>query len=398
MSSNMNTAPVSPNKNVGKASGSAGGWSQLESGLIVPSSLAQEVGGMTRDERIADGQKRVDALKSRAKDGLGKMMQGLKDYFYIGVSRGAELSGRLTEKGAEAKEAAGNTYAAAKEKASELFNKGRDFIAQKAEESRQRKAARLAKRQERIAELDSRQVERTDREQARQYMEELRAGQDIAAEAADRQAGKLVERAQEVVAEAGRKLNETNKQLAEAAREEHKARVEAEEAAQAAEAAIAEADQDPENEELRLVVEEKAGLSTAANAKLKRASLKVQNLEAAASRLAAKAERAAQTAESAQERIESRHQQAKTRKAERVAARREARGDKWESAKDRVMRIANNDPNWLKRFGAKVAIASGKLARKVVDGLVSAGRGFAEGRREDAAQRAPQAVPVKVQN
>lgn len=398
MSSNMNTAPVSPNENVGEASGSAGGWSQLESGLIVPSRLAQEVGGMTREKRIADGQERVDALKSRARDGLGKIMQGLKDHFYISVSRGAELSGQLAEKGAEAKEAAGNAWAAAKAKTSELFNKGRDFIAQQAENARGRKAARLAKRQERIAELDSRQAERTDREQARQYMKELRAGQDIAAEAADRQAGKLVERAQEVVAEAGRKLNETNKQLAEAAREEHEARAEAEGAARAAEEAMARADQNPEDEELRLIAEEKAGLSTAANAKLKRVSLRVQNLEAAASRLAAKAERTAKTAESAQERIESRRQQAETRKAERAAARREARGDKWESAKDRIMRIANNDPNWLKRFGAKAAIASGKLARKVVDGLVSAGRGFAEGWREAAAQKAPQAVPVKVQN
>lgn len=398
MSSNMNTVPVPPNENVGEAPKVPDGWSQLESGFIVPGRLAQEVGSMTRDERIADGQERVGALKSQAKDGLGKMMRGLREGFYIGVSRGAELSGRLAEKGAEAKEAAGNAWAAAKEKTSELFNKGRDFIAQQAENARGRKAARLAKRQERTAELDSRQAERTDREQARQHMEELRAGQDIAAEAADRQAGKLVERAQEVVAEAGRKLNETNKQLAEAVRQERAARAEAEAAAQAAETAMTEAGQDPENEELRLVAEEKAGLSTAANAKLKRASLKVQNLEAAASRLAAKAERAAQTAENAQERIESRRQQAETRKAERAAARREARGDKWESAKDRIMRIANNDPNWLKRFGAKAAIASGKLARKVVDGLVSAGRGFAEGWREAAAQKAPQAVPVKVQN
>lgn len=48
---------------------------------------------MTRDERIADGQEKFNALKTRTQEGLSKMMQGLKDRFYIGISRSAELPG-----------------------------------------------------------------------------------------------------------------------------------------------------------------------------------------------------------------------------------------------------------------------------------------------------------------
>lgn len=348
MNRNMNTTPVLPNENVGEASGSAGGWSQLESGLIVPGRLAQEVGGMTREKRIADGQERVDALKSRAKDGLGKMMQGLKDYFYISVSRGAELSGRLAEKGAEAKEVAGNTYAAAKEKASELFNKGRDFIAQKAEESRQRKAARLAKRQERKKsqqvtrqELDRRQAERADRKESRQRAEGYRTEQDIAAKADDRKDKELVERTQEEVAEVRHKYNEAREQLTEAREEERAARIAAEKAVKEAKLAEFEVGLDPENKELQFVAQEKVAMSLLADVELGRASHRVQGLKDTALQLSGEISKDTLTLNDTQGRMQLRLAQAERRKDERAKARREARGDIGEAVRDRIDRVIN---------------------------------------------------------
>lgn len=92
MNKNMNTAPAFPDiKDT-----TPDGWANLASGLTVPESAAKggaENGMMTRDERIADGQEKFNALKTRAQEGLSKMMQGLKDRFYIGISRSAELPG-----------------------------------------------------------------------------------------------------------------------------------------------------------------------------------------------------------------------------------------------------------------------------------------------------------------
>lgn len=58
----------------------------------------------TRDERIADGQEIVAALKNKTKEGLGRVWKGLKDSFYIGVSRGSELPGQVAEGAGRAKE------------------------------------------------------------------------------------------------------------------------------------------------------------------------------------------------------------------------------------------------------------------------------------------------------
>ena len=137
--------PESQDTNTGNASGE---WAELKDA------------GMTRDERIADGKEKVDALKSKAKAGLGNMMNGLRDRFYIGVSRSSELPGQIAEKGARAKEFAGNTWIAAREKAADLFDNGRDFISQKAQEARERKAERQQRRLER---KEARQIARDER-------------------------------------------------------------------------------------------------------------------------------------------------------------------------------------------------------------------------------------------
>lgn len=125
----------------------------------------------TRDERIADGQEIVAALKNKAKEGLGRVWKGLKDSFYIGVSRGSELPGQIAEGAGRAKENIGNTLSEAKNKAAELFAGGREFILQKASEARTRKEERQKARQER---KEARAKAKEQRELDRQKYNEAR--------------------------------------------------------------------------------------------------------------------------------------------------------------------------------------------------------------------------------
>ena len=115
----------------------------------------------SRDERIADGQEKVAALKNKAKEGLGRVWKGLKDSFYIGVSRGSELPGQIAEGAGRAKEKISDTYTVAKNKATELFAGGREFISQKAAEARTRKRVRQWRREMRAGDRD---VSRSKRE------------------------------------------------------------------------------------------------------------------------------------------------------------------------------------------------------------------------------------------
>ena len=140
MNKNMNTAPAFPDTK----DTTPDGWANLASGLVVPESAIKgdtENGMMTRDERIADGQEKINALKTKAKEGLSKMMKGLKDRIYIGVSRGAELPGQIAsgaemvretiaQKSTEAREVVGQKSSDAKEailqkgvEAKEVFNR-----------------------------------------------------------------------------------------------------------------------------------------------------------------------------------------------------------------------------------------------------------------------------------
>ena len=393
------------------------GWSELGSGLIVPESAAKggaENGMMTRDERITDGQEKFNALKTRAQEGLSKMMQGLKDRFYIGISRGAELPGQIAtgaemvretvaqkgteaqefvvqkgseareaivQKGAETKEAIGNAWGAARGKAAELFEKGSDVILQNVKVARERKAARIKNRQERraarqqareqrVAELDNRQAARVSRQEARQQQREAQTKENIA-DKLDTGDDKVFIR-QEQQADTGATLESmmTKRELNDANAKVEQMSKEAERAEQAAEAARLEADANPGDERLQLDAEEKEGLKIAANARLKRATGEVTRLQAAMSQLEKSSESAQSNIEAARERIEERRGRAEARRAARMAARKEALGDTWESAKDRVARLVNTDPNKVKQFGVKVAKAAGRLTKATASRLV----------------------------
>ena len=392
-------------------------WNELGNGLLVPESAVKggaETGMMTRDERITDGQEKFNALKTRAQEGLSKMMQGLKDRFYIGISRGAELPGQIAtgaemvretvaqkgtevqefvvqkggeareaivQKGAETKEAIGNAWGAARGKAAELFEKGSDVILQNVKVARERKAARIKNRQERrearqqareqrVAELDNRQAARVSRQEARQQQREAQTKENMA-DKLDTGDDKVFIR-QEQQADTGATLESmmTERELNDANAKVEQMSKEAERAEQAAEAARLEADANPGDERLQLDAEEKEGLKIAANARLKRATGEVTRLQAAMSQLEKSSESAQSNIEAARERIEERRGRAEARRAARMAARKEALGDTWESAKDRVARLANTDPNKIKQFGVKVAKAAGRLTKATASRLV----------------------------
>lgn len=392
-------------------------WNELGNGLLVPESAVKggaENGMMTRDERIADGQEKFNALKIRAQEGLSKMMQGLKDRFYIGISRSAELPGQIAtgaemvretvaqkgteaqefvvqkgseareaivQKGAETKEAIGNAWGAARGKAAELFEKGSDVILQNVKVARERKAARIKNRQERRAarqqareqratELDNRQAARDMRREAREEEGDIRLGQSIADIVRDSNDKGSIRQEQRTITGATLESMMAGQDLSRAEKEEERNRREAEQIAQEAEEARLKAEANPEDVGLQLDAEEKEGLKIAANARLKRATGEVTRLQAVMSQLEKNSESAQSNIEAARERIEERRGRAEARRAARMAARKEALGDTWESAKDRVARLANTDPNKIKQFGVKVAKAAGRLTKATASRLV----------------------------
>lgn len=426
MNKNMNAAPAFPDiKDT-----TPDGWANLASGLVVPESAVKgdtENGMMTRDERIADGQEKINALKTKAKEGLGKMMKGLKDRIYIGVSRGAELPGQIASgaemvretiaqkstearevvgqkssdakeallqkgveakevfnrKGIETKEAISNAWGAARGKAAELFEKGNDVILQNVKVARERKAARIERRQkrrearqemrdQRVAELDNRQADRESRREARQQRREDQSKENMTDKLSDGDDKMFIKQEQQADNGAALESMMTNRELDTAEKEEVRLRQEAELAAQAAEAARLKADANPENERLQIDAEEQEGLSIAANARLKRAAGEVAQLKTVIDQLDKRSETAQRNVESAQERIEERRGRAEARRAARMADRREALGDAWVSAKDRIARLVNTDPDKIKQFGIKVAKASGRLAKAAAGRLVPA--------------------------
>lgn len=412
MNKNMNAAAAFPSINK-----EPNDWNELGNGLLVPESAVKggaENGMMTRDERIADGQEKFNALKIRAQEGLSKMMQGLKDRFYIGISRSAELPGQIAtgaemvretvaqkgteaqefvvqkgseareaivQKGAETKEAIGNAWGAARGKAAELFEKGSDVILQNVKVARERKAARIKNRQERRAarqqareqratELDNRQAARDMRREARKEEGDIRLGQSIADIVRDSNDKGSIRQEQRTITGATLESMMAGQDLSRAEKEEERNRREAEQIAQEAEEARLKAEANPEDVGLQLDAEEKEGLKIAANARLKRATGEVTRLQAVMSQLEKNSESAQSNIEAARERIEERRGRAEARRAARMAARKEALGDTWESAKDRVARLANTDPNKIKQFGVKVAKAAGRLTKATASRLV----------------------------
>lgn len=308
----------------------------------------------TRDERIADGQEKVAALKNKAKEGLGRVWKGLKDSFYIGVSRGSELPGQIAEGAGRAKEQIGNTLSEAKNKAAELFAGGREFILQKASEARTRKEERQKARQER---KEARAKAKEQRELDRQKYNEARE-QDKA----DNEANKAtidsnketVKNSKQEQKEAAAKLEEAEKRRREAEEKAKKAAAEYDAAKKAFEA-------DQTNEKLRLEADKKRNLAGAAAAELKIAEFNVSEQKSKIDSAEEEIDKAKSEIDKAKEAMKERAGKARERKNARRQARREALGDKWESAKDKLARVAGKGANWMMNLGRRAVAGAGRV-------------------------------------
>ena len=335
-------------------------------GENTPAEPVMEQQKKTRDERIADGQEKVAALKNKAKEGLGRVWKGLKDSFYIGVSRGSELSGQIAEGAGRAKEQIGNTLSEAKNKAAELFAGGREFILQKASEARTRKEERQKARQER---KEARAKAKEQRELDRQKYNEAREQdkQDNATDKSTIDSNKeTVKNSKQEQKEAAAKLEAAEKRRREAEEKAKKAAAEYDAAKKAFEA-------DQTNEKLRLEADKKRNLAGAAAAELNLAELDVSEQKSKIDSAEEEIDKAKSEIDKAKEAMKERAGKARERKNARRQARREAFGDKWESAKDKLARVVGKGANWMMNLGRRAVAgagrAVGRAARAVANKL-----------------------------
>lgn len=318
----------------------------------------------TRYERIADGQEKVAALKNKAKEGLGRVWKGLKDSFYIGVSRGSELPGQIAEGAGRAKENIGNTLSEAKNKAAELFAGGREFILQKASEARTRKEERQKARQGR---KEARAKAKEQRELDRQKYNEARE-QDKADNEADKSTidsnKETVKNSKQEQKEAAAKLEEAEKIRREAEEKAKKAAAEYDAAKKAFEA-------DQTNEKLRLEADKKHHLAEAAAAELKIAEFNVSEQKSKIDSAEEEIDKAKSEIDKAKEAMKERAEKARERKNARRQARREALGDKWESAKDKLARVAGKSANWMMNLGRNAVAGAGRAVGRAARAIAN---------------------------
>lgn len=318
----------------------------------------------TRDERIADGQEKVAALKNKAKEGLSRVWKGLKDSFYIGVSRGSELPGQIAEGAGRAKEQIGNTLSEAKNKAAELFAGGREFILQKASEARTRKEERQKARQER---KEARAKAKEQRELDRQKYNEAREQdkQDNATDKSTIDSNKeTVKNSKQEQKEAAAKLEEAEKMRREAEEKAKKAAAEYDAAKKAFEA-------DQTNEKLRLEADKKRNLAGAAAAELNLAELDVSEQKSKIDSAEEEIDKAKSEIDKAKEAMKERAGKARERKNARRQARREAFGDKWESAKDKLARVAGKSANWMMNLGRNAVAGAGRAVGRAARAIAN---------------------------
>lgn len=312
----------------------------------------------SRDERIADGKEKVNALKIKVKEVFSKTWKKLSESFYIGVSRGSELPGQAAERVGQAKEKISDTYTVAKTKATELFAGGREFISQKAAEARTRKRVRQWRREMRAGDRD---VSRSKREAERRQYRQARE-QDNATDKS------IIREEEKKVSEAEQELEERKQELIEAGEAEAKARQELKEAEENYAKAEREAEENPT--ELSKLTVERAALDRSLKiTELKIAMANTANAQKEVRLTNSTIDKLDASIGKTREQIRDRAAAAKERKDKRRDARREYLGDKWESAKEKIARVAGKGADWMKQFGKKISSGVGKVARKVANRL-----------------------------
>ena len=316
----------------------------------------------SRDERIADGKVKMNALKTKVKEGFSKTWKKLSESFYIGVSRGSELPGQVAERAGQAKERISDTYTVARNKATELFTGGREFILQKASEARTRKEERQKARQERKeARAKAREQRELDRQKYNEAREQYKADNETDKSTIDSNK-ETVKSSKQEQKEAAAKLEEAEKIRREAEEKAEKVAAEYAAAKKAFEA-------DRTNEKLRLEAAKKRGLAEAAAAELKLAEFNVSELKSKIDSAEEEIDKAKSEIDKAKEAMKERAGKARERKNARRQARREALGDKWESAKEKIARVAGKGADWMRRLGKNISSGAGRAARRVADRL-----------------------------
>lgn len=313
------------------------------------------------DRLAARGEQVVSELKSKAKNGIGNMLNSLKaaggemksdfvadaravrqgatEAAYAGIGLAAETADKFT--GAVSK-----TPGMMKDTAKNLFDRGRGFIQQvsadrkeKAAQRQQRRAenamAREQRKQARMAKAES--VNQTDETEGSSVAsnENLSSLQRQDAKSMEL-ANKLVEKRKQELAELKRKAEEASDELNKARREYRKF---TDSNASSPEAKRRQAD------------------VLMAEAKMEDIQLKMSS----ASEVIVDINKASQEAAN---RIYARNIQAMARKAERQQMRAEARRDFVESAKDRVGKLIGEDtPNALRKVGKLFSQGATKVSR-----------------------------------
>lgn len=311
-------------------------------------------GPMTREWRVADGREKLNALKDKVKEGLRKTWEKVSEGFYVGASYGFEWSGK-------AKEKVGNTYTAAKAKAAELFAGGREFISQKAAEARTRKRVRQWQREMRAGDRDiSRSEREVERQQYRRAREQYK--QDNATDKS------IIREEEKKASKAERELEDKKQELIKAREAEAKARQELKEAEENYVMLEKAAEENP-TELSRLRLEEAELARSLKSTGLKIAIANTVNTQREVRLINSTIDKLDASIGNIREQIRDRAVASKERKDKRREARRERLGDKWESAKEKVARVAGKSADWMKQLGKKISSGIGKVARKVANRL-----------------------------
>lgn len=328
------------------------------------------------EAKVARGKELWGAMKDKAGQTIGRL-------FYRGLAEGERMVNDIT-----------GAHEITKTKISELFGMGRNAMISAGQFAKEKWSARREKQAEKMAKRDSdlakREEARDDRAEVRASLEDMRTEQDEAAKKADEQARELVERGTEIANNAKEELRIAQLAAEEAERKVDEANDELMKAQKELEASEKEVPPPSKN----LIDLNKFNVLRA-KALLELARERRSSIEGRVEKLTSKLERAEASVEGAQARLVERAVQSRERQQERQIAAQEAKGDRYESAKDRMSKFGGDVQKRLYGIGRTL----GKVSRSVVGAVMRGAKGFAEGWREEANKELPKrAMSSKEEN
>lgn len=339
--------------------------------------------------RVEDGNNILNDLKSKAKSGFGNVLKRTKEAGLVGLSLGYEGAGK-------AKEALGKAGQMAKEKASELFAQGKEAMIDAKAKAVARKAERITKREtNKQARADRRETRQSDKQEIRAMAESNRETrqelnddmqrQESAQNTADVQAEAIVARATEIAKQAEQEQALLEKEKAEKEKKLLELTAIATSRSKEAEELEEKAKENPDDHELQAAATRAGMVRDIANHDVKEMTRIIDTLTEKSKSLEAKINRAETTAEGALERIANRKKQAEQRKANRQAMKREARGELFSTAKDRLSNLTTDSGLLFRKIGRSVGRKAKGVASSLMSGARRAGsalRAGADGFRE----------------